>query len=411
METRRIGFQPDALLAPAQALTLYFSAAQLHAPRSERVALVDAYGRILAQDIRADADYPAFPRSAMDGFAVRSADAAATLRIVGEIAMGRPWQGSLPEGAALRIPTGGVLPPGADAVVPIEDALVEGGTVRFSSALAPGDCVTPAASDMRAGETMLAARRRIGGAELGVLATLGVTRVAVFARPVFGVVSSGDELVPPDRVPVPGEIRDSNRYAVAGVLAALGAAVRHFPIARDEHDALREITQAALAECDGVIVTGGSSVGERDLTPRIIAGLGRPGVIVHGLRVKPGKPTVLAAIDGKPVIGLPGNPTSALTILEAVAAPIIAALTGAATMSAREVEAELGGPIRKRAGWTWYVPVRLDEAVAPAIAYPLELRSSAVGLLARASGFLVLGEGIETLAAGAQVRVRRFSGS
>jgi molybdenum cofactor synthesis domain-containing protein len=403
MENRRIGFQADALLAPEQALTLYFTHAQLRSPQTEYVALEHALRRVLAEPIVSDAAYPAAPRSAMDGFAVRSSDTPGRLRVEGEVRMGRAWSGALGERAALRIPTGGVVPAGADAVVPIEDVRLDGDSVEIAQ-VPPGDCITPSASDMRAGETLLEPGRRIGGAELGVLATLGIASVAVWRRPTVGVISSGDELVEVTAQPTPAQVRDSNRWAVAGTLEALGASVRHLPTAPDDPARLEAILREAVATCDAVVLTGGSSVGDRDFTVRIVGQLGAPGVIVHGLRVKPGKPTVLASVGGKPVIGLPGNPASALVILQAVAAPIIASLTGRAAVSAVET-ARLGADVRKRPGWTWFVPVKVDEA---AVAYPLELRSSSVSLLARASGFLILDETVESIPAGAPVRVTRF---
>ncbi len=403
------GFDANALLAPQQALTLYFARAGLRAPQTQIVGLQDAFGRILARRVAADAAYPLAARSAMDGFAVRSRETPARLRVAGDIRMGVPWTQPLAERTAVRIPTGGVVPADADAVVPLEDAREDAGWIEVG-AVAASDCITPAGSDMRAGETLLEPGRRIGGAELGVLATLGITAVQVFAKPVVAVLSSGDELVDASAQPNVAQVRDSNRWAVAGTLQALGAAVRHLPIAPDDPDALETLLRSALERADAVVLTGGSSVGSRDHTPGIVQRLGAPGVIVHGLRVKPGKPTVLGCTDGKPVIGLPGNPASALMILQAVAAPIFDALTGAARNPAT-VEARLGEPYAKRAGWTWFVPVRLDEAQAQPSAYPLELRSSSASLLARASGFLTLDETIDALPAGARVYVSRFIGS
>lgn len=407
METRRIGFQTDALLAPEQAITLYFAHAQLRAPKTEYVPLEHALRRVLAESVVSEGLYPAAARSAMDGFALRSADTPGHLVIAGEIRMGRAWSGTLQERTALRIPTGGVVPEGADAVVPVEDVKLNGESVEIPAAVPPGDCMTPAGSDMRPGETLLEPGRCIGPAELGVLATVGIASVAVYRRPVVAVISSGDELVDIGSQPSAAQVRDSNRWAVAGTLEALGAAVRHLPTAPDDPARLEALLREALATCDAAVLTGGSSVGDRDFTPRIIAQLGKPGVIVHGLRVKPGKPTVLAAIDGKPVIGLPGNPASALLILEAVAAPIIASL-GGRRIGAAVQQATLGAPVRKRPGWTWFVPVRVDEAAGACVAYPLELRSSSVSLLARASGFLILDETIESVPAGAPVAVTRF---
>ncbi len=403
MKERAFGFNVDLLLAPAQAIAAYFSRVSLRAPQIEVIPLENAFGRVLAQRVDADAAYPAAPRSAMDGFAVRSSDTPGRLRIAGEIRMGHAFDGKLPAKAGVRIPTGGVLPDGADAVVPIEDARAAGDLVTVENRIREEDCVNPAGSDMKAGEQLLEPGRRIGGAELGLLATLGIVAVQVFRRPIVGVLSSGDELVDASAQPSPAQVRDSNRWAVAGALQAMGAAVRHLPTAPDEPKRLEGLMKEAVATCDAVVLTGGSSVGERDLTPEIVDRLGKPGVLVHGLKVKPGKPTVLACVDGKPVIGLPGNPASALMILEAVAAPIIAAIVGAA-VPAERVQAHLSAPLSKRPGWTWYVPMRLEGAVA----HPLQIRSNSASLLARASGYAALDESIESVAAGAPVQVTRF---
>jgi putative molybdopterin biosynthesis protein len=408
METHRIGFQADALLAPEQALTRYFTSASLRAPVVEYVSLDRASGRVLAAPLAADAAYPAAPRSAMDGFALRAAETPGRFAVAGEIRMGHAWNSAVAPRTAVRIPTGGVVPADLDTVVPIEDVRIGADGIEVPAAFERGDSVTPAASDMRAGEVLLRPGRRIGGPELALCATLGLMAVPVYKKPVFAVLSSGDELIDPASAPSPAQVRDSNRWGIAASLEALGAAPRHAPTAPDDPARLEALLREALATADGVILTGGSSVGEHDLTPRIVEQLGKPGVIVHGLRVKPGKPTVLGAVDGKPVIGLPGNPTSALMILEAVAEPIVRALCGGGGHGAT-VQAKLAQPYRKRAGWTWFVPVRLEHAPAGALAHPLEMRSSSVSLMARASGFLQLGEEIEELPAGVQVEMRRFA--
>ena len=391
-------------------MALYASRVEMQLPQIELVALSEALGRILARRVIADRPYPAAPRSLMDGFALRSSETPGSFKIAGEIRIGYQWDGVVPSGSGVRIPTGGVVPDGADAVVPIEDAQDLGDRIEVDHAVPQGDCITPAGSDMRASEVLLEPGRRLRGAELGVLATLGVDPVPVYRKPLIGVISSGDELVDVSASPGPAQVRDSNRWAVAGTLEEMGASVRHLPTAQDDPAMLEALLSDGLSSCDALVLTGGSSVGERDFTPRVVQGLGEPGVIVHGLRVKPGKPTMLALVAGKPILGLPGNPTSALMILQAVAAPIIAGLTGARLQTA-EVQAVLGAPCRTRSGWTWYVPARLDEAGATPVAYPLELKSSSVSLLARASGFLVLDETVEALSAGEPVRVRRFVGS
>ncbi len=403
------GFDVSALLAPQQALTLYFAQAAQPLLRIETVAIENAYDRVLAEPIVADAPYPAAARSAMDGFAIRSSEVPGRLRIAGEIVMGLAWPHPLDRQCALRIPTGGVVPPGADAIVPLEDVRVEGDYLEVPHAVPQHDAITPAASDMRAGETVLEPGRIVRAAELGVLATLGVVNVPVFCKPVVAVLSSGNELIDAAAAPTVAQVRDSNRWAIAGALQSFGASVRHVPSARDDRDALLTAARAALATADALVLSGGSSVGERDLTPAIVAALGTPGVIVHGLRVKPGKPTVLGNVRGKPVIGLPGNPASALMILEAVAAPIFCALARRQSHLST-VGATLSADYVKRPGWTWFAPVRLQKSAGELLAHPLPMRSSSVSLLARASGFLVLDENVETLRAGEPVRVTCFAG-
>ncbi|MGD0968711.1 MAG: gephyrin-like molybdotransferase Glp [Candidatus Aquilonibacter sp.] len=408
MEQRGFVFIEENLLSPAQAVATYLDRVAVSPRAPERVRLEDAFGRILAERVVADSDYPSVPRSAMDGFAIDASRAPGTFSIVGAIAMGRPWGMALRPGETVRIPTGGVVPEGADAVVPIEDARVSGQSVAVGSALEAGTNVNPRAGDMRAGTPVLEPGTRIGGPQMGVLATLGITAVPVFPRPRIAVISSGDELVPPAMHPADGQVRDSNRHAIAGALQALGAQAVHGATVSDVPGALERALRRALSEADAAMVTGGSSVGELDRTPAAIASLGLPGVIVHGLRVKPGKPTVLGAVGTKPVIGLPGNPTSALVILEAVVAPIVAALAGAPAPPAT-VAARLGAPARTRLGWTWFVPVRLEAAGdGECTAWPLPVRSSLVSLTAHADGYIVVPEETEDLEMGSRVTVHRF---
>ena len=401
-------FEIERLLAPAEALAAYLGTVPVPPPGIERVGLEAAFGRVLARDAVAESHHPADDRSTMDGFAVRAGDGDAPRRIVGTIRMGHAPPGPLRPGEAMRIPTGGVLPPGADAVLPVEDASENGDDLVPTAVPAAGDCFTPRGDDMQPGDVVLRAGRRIAAAELSVLATLGVVAVEVFRRPRVAIVSTGDELVPPGDRPGTGQVRDSNRWAIAGGLVALGCEVVHLPRAIDEPAAIREGIIAGLAVADAVFLTGGSSVGARDHVPAAIDELGPPGVVVHGLRVKPGKPTVFGAVGTQPVIGLPGNPTSALTILDAIASEIVRALTGEtesrrATVAARAAELFVG-----RAGWTWYVPAVIDAAGG---VRPLTLRSSHTSLLARADGYVVLGPERVRIEAGEPLTLVRYGGA
>ncbi len=403
-------FTPETLLPPRQAIVAFFSRVTTAPPQVERVALDDALGRVLAEPIVADDDYPNAPRSLMDGFAVLARTTPGVLELVGEVRMGAAPDGSAAPAPAVRIPTGGVLPAGSDAVVPFEDVRLDNGTVIIEAPVKSGENVAERGADMRGGETVLSARRRIRAPEIGVLATLGVTAVPVYRRPVVAVFSSGDELVDPGRRVRPGEIRDSNRYAIAASLRSMGARPRHYPTLRDEAHEFESGLRSAISECDAIVVSGGSSVGDRDRLPHAIAAIARPGVVVHGLRVKPGKPTLFGAEGAKPILGLPGNPTSALMMLEAVAAPIVAALVGA-PIEAPRVSARLAAPARSRQGWTWYVPVRLQDDAGGPSAHPLELRSFSVSVTARADGYIIMEERDEEWPAGTAVTVHRFLGA
>ena len=408
-------FDADRLRAPAEAVAAYLTAVGLGPRGVERVPLAAALGRVLAGDAVADAAYPADHRSTMDGFAVRAADGTGSRRIVGTVRMGAAPPAGLAAGEAMRIPTGGVLPAGADAVVPVEDAdespatgaaasRAEGATVVPHEAPRPGEYFTPRGEDMAAGDLVLPAGRRIGAAELSVLATLGQSEVEVYLRPRVAVVSTGDELVDAALRPGTGQVRDSNRWAVAGGLIALGCEVVHLERARDEVAEIAARIAAGLAVADAVVLTGGSSVGARDHVPAAIDGLGAPGVVIHGLRVKPGKPTVLAALGARPVIGLPGNPTSALTILDAIASDLIRALTGEREPRRSSLAAVAAEPFTGRAGWTWYVPAVLGAGGAR----PLALRSSHTSLLARADGYVVVGPERSRIEAGEPVALVRY---
>lgn len=386
----------------------YLARATIALPPVERVPYASAVGRVLARDAVADDAYPSHRRSTMDGFALVAAGPPRR-RIVGEIRMGHAPPCAIGPGEVLRIPTGGALPEGADAVVPIEDVTVEGDEIGLVEAAEAGDNFTERGSDMEPGEVALRAGRRIGGPELAVLATLGIVDVAVYRRPVVAIISTGDELVDPIEQPGIGQVRDSNRYAIAASLRAMGCRPLQLPKAEDTRESLDAALRSALAQADAVVLTGGSSVGERDLTPDAIDALGAPGVIVHGLRVKPGKPTVLAAVGTKPVIGLPGNPASSLMILEAIAAPVFGALTGATPRLAPVYHATAAVEFRGRAGWTWYVPAALERGEGGLRAKPLPIHSSHTSLLARAHGYVVLTETHAQVAAGEPVDVHPFS--
>jgi molybdopterin molybdotransferase len=406
----QLGFDHARLLSVAEALAAFFERAPLAQPAVEDVTLEAAAGRVLARDAVAREDIPRHRRSFMDGYAVASSAGTAPRPVAAEVLMGSAPPGPIEAHQAMRVPTGGAIPDGADAVVPQEDCdVTSAGEIVPRELPAAGDYISERGEDIAFGATVLRAGRRIGAPEVGVLATLGIVRIPVFERPRIGIVSTGDELIDPGEPLRDGCVRDSNRYAVAAALAALGAEPVHVPRAADRLEALRSAVREALDACDALVSSGGSSVGERDLVPQIVAELGAPGAIVHGLRVKPGKPTLLAAIGKKPVIGLPGNPASSLMILEAVVRPIVQALCGETVRPAPRIAATAAKPFTGRKDWTWFVPARLFEKEGAVYAEPFPIRSSQTSLLARASGYVTVDGALPRVEAGERVDVILFS--
>lgn len=325
----------------ARALSLYEArervlAAVVASPGVEMVALADAHGRVLARAVCADGPWPATDRSAMDGFAVVAGAAGlaagSCLPVVGESLAGRPFPRALAEGEAIRIMTGAVVPPGATAVVPVEATSgFAGAAVTLQAAVQPGQHVRPQGSEMAAGRVVLPAGRRVRAAELGVLAVLGHTRVAVVPRPRVAIVATGDEVVPVEQTPLPHQVRESNSWALAAQVRECGGEPLRLGIAADEPVALRALLQRGLAEADVLVTIGGISKGTHDL---VHGTLGELGVATqfHGIDLKPGKPsyfgTAPAGGTTRYVFGLPGNPASSFTVFDLLVRPLLLALQG-----------------------------------------------------------------------------------
>jgi len=384
-------------------------------PSVEEVNTVDALGRVVAGDIVAPEDLPGFERSSMDGFAVRASDTfgagegqPAYLDIVGEVPMGAPSPLKVAPGQTLRISTGGVLPDGADAVVMVENAEVSGASVEVVKGVAPGENIVLRDDDIAKGALLLGKGKILGPAHIGALAGLGITKLTVFVLPVVGIISTGDELVPPGDRPGPGQVRDVNSAALAAAVAQAGCVSRTYGIIEDDFERLLEVSRRALSGCDALIISGGSSVGVRDVTFDVIRELGKPGLLAHGIYLKPGKPTLIAVCDGKPVLGFPGNPASALAVFREVFAPALRTLRGEApdtAKPARTVEAVLGRSVASDPGRLDLVPVTLDEQEGGLVAVPVAGRSNLIGTLARAQGQVRIPEGSEGLERGERVIV------
>ncbi|MGP9819322.1 molybdopterin biosynthesis protein [Salinarimonas sp. NSM] len=396
-----------------------FAQALAPAPlRPTEVALADALGLPLAADVHAPVDAPPFDRSGVDGFAVRAADLAgaseaapATLLLNAEtIACGVAPTISVTSGRATPIATGGPIPRGADAVVMIEHTrpldTPEGPSIAVRRAANPGQFVAFAGSDIARGEMLLRAGTVVGAREIGMLAAVGIARVPVFARPRVAVLSTGDELVAPGEALAPARIYDANGPVIAAAIAECGCTPVPYGIVPDEPAALEAALRRAHAACDAVILSGGTSKGAGDLTYRAVAGLGAPGIVAHGVALKPGKPLCLAVCDGKAVVVLPGFPTSAMFTFHDMIAPVLRILAGLPARAEASLRARVPVRIASDIGRTEYVMSALVDGEDGLVAYPTGKGSGSVTTFAQADGFLAIEALADALPAGAEVDIR-----
>jgi molybdopterin molybdotransferase len=409
------------LLPPQQALQTLLDNLPVQI-EPEEVQAEDALGRVTAEDVVAPHPLPSFARSTVDGYTVRAADThgaseslPAYLQIAGEVPMGAAPDFSMAAGQCALIHTGGMLPGGADAVVMVEHTQsVREDEVEVLRAVAAGDNVVKVGEDVAEGEQVIPAGTRLRPAEIGGLMALGVNRVPVARRPKVGILSTGDEVVPPEAEIGPGQVRDVNSYTLGALVEQAGGAAVRYGIIPDREADLRSSTRRALAECDLVVITAGSSASARDLTSQVINELGPPGVLVHGVDVRPGKPTILAicrdAASGRarPVIGLPGNPVSALVIAGLFVVPVIGALMGLKARPRPSVPARLALNLASQAGREDWVPVQLLREAGGYRAEPIFGKSNLIFTLARADGLLRIPPDATGLDAGEVVEVFLF---
>ncbi len=402
------------VVAPRDALATLL-AATTPIGRTERVALHAARERILDGPIFSTEMIPAFSRALMDGFAVRAADtygasesSPAYLRLTGEVLMGTVPSCRLGPAEAIRIHTGAMLPAGADAVVMLEETNEHGAEIEVLAAAPAGDNVLLPGEDVRPGATAFAAGSRLDPAALGGLAALGHAAVTVRARPRVAILSTGDELVPLDATPAGAQVRDVNATTVAAVIEAAGGIAVGYGIVRDDPAALDARAAAALAGADALVISAGSSVSHRDLTAAVVQRLGAPGILVHGIAIRPGKPTIVARCDGKPVVGLPGNPASALVVAWRLVRPLVRRLAGERDIPLDgdgTVDAVLALDLPSRPGREEYVPCRLDRSVDPPLATPSFGESNLIFTHVRSDGLAIVPFDRSGLAAGERVRV------
>jgi len=358
------------------------------------VATAEAMGRVVAEDMVAPGDLPFFPRSTMDGYAVRAEDTygaseglPAYLRVVGEVRMGSPADIVVGPGEAVLIHTGGMLPGNADAVVMVENTReVDSSTIEVVRPAARGENVLQVGEEVRKGDLLLPAGSIVRAQEIGGLLSHGITEITVLQRVKVGLISTGDELVPPEEVPQPGQVRNTNAYTLAALAFKAGAIPLRLGIMRDDREALVQAARDGLRQADIVVISAGSSASARDMTADVIRSLGEPGVLVHGVALRPGKPTILGVVNGKPIFGLPGNPSSAMVTFELFVTPCIYRLSGCRQPLRRFVKARLTRNIASAAGREDYVPVKLHEQDGEMLAEPVFGKSNLLSNMMRADG-------------------------
>src|SRR5574341_1252199 len=385
--------------------------------QSETISVADALNRVAAEEICAPASLPAFPRSMMDGYAVRAQDTfgasqslPAYLAVVGEVPMGGAPPFEIKPAQAALIHTGGMLPDGADAVAQVEVIQKSHeNEIEVLKAVAPGENVLRVGDDVAKGQPVLPRGHLLRPQDLGGLAGLGITRLLVGRRPRIALLATGDEVVPPEAEAAPGQVRDVNSYAVAGQIERAGGIAIRRGIAPDDFDSMLTAAESALAEADALVISAGSSVSVRDMTSAVINRLGKPGVLVHGVALKPGKPAILAAADGKPVFGLPGNPVSAMVVADLFVVPTVYRWQGCSTPPPhRSVPARITHNLPSQTGRVDYTPARLVMRESERWVEPIFGKSNQIFTLVFADGMIITPRDSNGLSAGEIVEVRLF---
>ena len=383
--------------------------------QTENISLTESLERVLAEDIQSDIDLPDFPRATMDGFAVKGSSTfgasegnPAFITVKGTVAMGESPNLTLGPGEAVRISTGGMLPKGADSVVMVEHTeTVDDTTIEVYRSVAPGQNMVEIGEDLKYGETILTRGRKIRPQEVGVLSALGRQTIPVYKKPVIGIISTGDEVVPLNETPGPGQIRDVNTYTLSALVEESGAAACPFGIVGDDYTTLMSTCSQALAQCDMILVSGGSSVGARDFTIEVISAMEDSRVLFHGVSISPGKPTILAAIQKKAFWGLPGHVVSAMIVFTRIVKPFVYHISGYAYSGAQELRfvARLKRNVASSQGRVDFIRVRLFQENGVLWAEPILGKSGLINTMVKANGLIEIGMNTEGLDKGSKVEV------
>jgi molybdopterin molybdotransferase len=386
----------------------------------EEIAPLDkALGRVLSGDIVSPEDLPGFPRTVVDGYAIRAKDSfgateslPALLEIVGEVGMGQVPSMTVAAGQAVKISTGGMVPKGADGVVMVEYChLMDQTTVEVSRAISPQENVIQPDDDFKKGAVVLRKGWKLRSQDVGVLAGLGVTEVTVYRKPRVAIISTGDEVIPVQEKPKPGQVRDINTYTLSAFCTKESAEPVPLGLCRDDFEQLRNMLLKGLETADTVWISGGSSVGTRDLTLKVFESIEGTELLVHGISISPGKPTIIARKGATAVFGLPGHTASAMVVAEVFLAPFLARLGGETTFGQRlqnRVPARLSRNIESASGRDDFIRVRLIQGDGEWIAEPIFGKSGLISTLVEADGLLRIDRNTEGLYQGQQVEVMKF---
>ncbi len=388
--------------------------------QSEEIPIEKAYSRILSSGIVSSEDMPGFRRSTMDGYAVKASDTfgcsetvPAYLKLSGEVRMGENTDANVCDGEAVSIPTGGMVPEGADAVVMFEQVQKSSDDmIEVLKSVAPGENIVQAGEDVKKGSSILNRHHLLRPQDIAALAGLGVILVNVFKKPLVGIVSTGDEIIPPDKLPKPGQVKDINSYNLAGLINDTGGVPKKYGIYPDKYDVLNDIIKKAIDECDMVLVSGGSSVGTRDMTADIINALEENGVLFHGVAVKPGKPLIGGYVKGTPVFGLPGHPAAVTVSFLNFVEPVLKKIAGIKVQYKKDlvhtVEAQLTKNLSSAPGREDHIRVALVEKDGVLFAEPVLGKSGLISTLVKADGIVTVPDKSQGMGRGETVKVRVF---
>ena len=396
------------------ALRIFIGAIHWPPPKTESVILFEALGRVLGEDIVSRQFMPAVARSVMDGYAVRSADIAnaseehpITLEVTGESRIGEACRTVVKAGQAVTVATGSMIPLGSDGVVMVEKTQnLSGHKIGVCAPIVSGQNISKKGEDLSPGTPVLMKGQRLRSQDLGILRALSFVKVRVVRRPRIGIISTGNELVKSPGKRNVGKVVDLNRQILSAMVKELGAEPMDLGISRDDESGITRILRKALRSCDIILITAGSSVGKKDLVPECINRLGKPGMLVHGVAMRPSLPTGLAVVDGKPILSLPGFPVSAMIAFRVFGRPLIGRIMGTDDPVEPVVKAILKERVSGPEGFRTFVRVILRRTTEGLVAEPLKLqRSSVLMSMVAANGIVTIPENVEAFDAGQEVDV------